>query len=259
MPDERRAEAAGGRQAPLATPFGRLARDRGTTRGVTLSAAVHLAVVALLLWAGSRLPESGQAPGPGHGRGGGGGGGGARTLVLYVPPTAQPPLPAVTPPLHQLVVPVPRVTLPPVRTDSVPLRAAALAAAQLGPGAGPGAGTGKGPGTGSGSGGGTGSGRGPGLGPDSGGGGGSFYPPQLLSVIMPPPHPPGSVRGSTVTAVFEVSASGRVVRVTLHPTPRDRRYADELLARLRTYAFTPARTLDGQPMPALFRVNITLY
>ncbi len=199
------------RQVPLATPFGRLARERGGTRGVILSAALHVAVVLLLVWSGSRLLTDERAPGPGHGRGGGGGGGN-RTLVLYVAPAPAPPAPA--PPAPALVMPK-QVTMvvPAVPVDTTP-KAPAPAPAPVqpsqgqGPGEGAGTGPGKGPGSGSGSGGGNGSGVGPGAGPDSGGGG-TMYPPSPQGIILPPSHPPSALRGTRLTAVFEISAFGR--------------------------------------------------
>lgn len=248
------------RQVPLATPFGRLARERGGTRGVILSAALHVAVVLLLVWSGSRLLTDERAPGPGHGRGGGGGGGN-RTLVLYVAPAPAPPAPA--PPAPALVMPK-QVTMvvPAVPVDTTP-KAPAPAPAPVqpsqgqGPGEGAGTGPGKGPGSGSGSGGGNGSGVGPGAGPDSGGGG-TMYPPSPQGIILPPSHAPSALRGTRLTAVFEISPSGEVTHVALDPAPKDHSFANDFLDRLRRYTFTPAHTLDGQPVAGLFRITFTL-
>ncbi len=247
------------RQVPLATPFGRLAHERGGTRGVILSAALHLAVVIFLLWSGSRLMLADRAPGSGHGRGGGGGGGGNRTLVLFVPPAPAAPAPA--PPAPAIVMPRQlAVVIPAVQPDTAPRAPAPAQAAAPGQGPGEGAGTGAGagPGSGTGSGGGSGSGVGPGTGPDSGGGGGRIYPASPQTVIMPPNDVPHSLRGTTITAVFEISASGEVMHVAVDPFPKDRGFANEFLERLRHYIFTPAHTVDGQPVPALFRISITL-
>ena len=245
------------RQIPLATPFGRLAHERGGIRGVILSAAVHLAVVIFLLWSGSHLMLADRVPGSGHGRGGGGGGN--RTLVLFVPPAPAAPAPA--PPAPVIVMPKQlAVVIPEVRPDSTPRAPlpAQPAAAGQGPGEGAGKGPGAGPGSGTGSGGGSGSGVGPGTGPDSGGGGGRIYPASPQTVIMPPNDVPRALRGTTITAVFEISASGEVMHVAVDPVPRDRGFANEFLERLRHYIFTPAHTVDGQPVAALFRINITL-
>lgn len=226
-----------------------------------LSAAVHLAAVLFVLWTGTRLMEADRAPGSGHGRGGGGGGGGNRTLVLLVPPApAAPAAPALAPPAPAIVMPQqPAVVIPEVRPDTTPRAPApAQPVAGQGPGEGPGKGAGAGPGSGTGSGGGSGSGVGPGTGPDSGGEGGRIYSAQPLGIIMPPLHPPSSLRGTTLTAVFEISATGEVVHVALDPTPKDRTFANEFLERLRRYTFTPAHMVDGQPVATLFRINFTL-
>jgi hypothetical protein len=116
---------------------------------------------------------------------------------------------------------------------------------------------GLGPGGGSGTGGGTGSGVGSGAGPDSGGGG-RLYPPQPQGIIMPPPDRPASVRGMTVTVLFEISARGDVMRVSLDPMPRDRKFAEAFIERLRRYTFTPAYTLDGHPVAAVLPIRFTL-
>jgi len=260
MPRERGEGEGAVRQVPLATPFGRLVQGRGDTRAVILSAAVHLGVVAALLWGGTRFIEDTRAPGPGHGRGGGGGGGGGlRTLVLYEAAEPAPPPPAPVPPPTQVVVrtvPTP-VAPPPVKPpDSIP-KASAPAAASPGPGAGPGTGAGTGPGTGGGSGGGAGGGVGPGVGSDSGGGG-TVLNPYPQTVIMPPSHVPRELRGATITAVFEIGADGKVVHVSLEPMPADRKFASDFLETLRQYAFTSARTLDGRPVAAILRVHFTL-
>lgn len=246
------------RQVPLATPFGRQVRERGILRGVGLSAVVHVALIALVIWGGRRLAEADLAPGDGGGRSGGGGGGGNRIFAVFALPTASPPLPPapalVVPSLQALTVPM---TQPP---EAVPEQISAQDLARLAQptGAGAGQGTGTGPGSGSGTGGGSGSGVGTGVGPDSGGAGGSYFPPQPQSIIMPPDPRPASVRGTTITARFEISSRGEVLRVTIDPAIRDRRFSDALVERLRSYVFTPAYTRDGQPMAAPFEIRITL-
>jgi hypothetical protein len=247
------------RQIPLATPFGRLARERGTARGVILSAALHAVLILAIAWSGTRLLEESRVPGPGHGPGGGGGGGGNRMLLVFTPPAQAPAAPALPtpPPLvmpRQPPLPLPDVAPPELETPRI---AAAQLLSALGPGQGAGRGTGAGPGAGSGTGGGTGSGVGPGIGPDSGGGG-RFYPPQPQGIILPPPDRPSSLHGTTVTARFEISARGEVMRVSLSPMPRDHRFANAFLERLRRYTFTPAYTLDGRPIAAAFEIRITL-
>lgn len=249
------------RQVPLATPFGRLAHEGGSVRGVILSAAVHAALVFALVWGGTRLMVADRMPGSGQGRGGGGGGGGNRTLLLFTPPrpaaAAGPTLP-LPPPLvmaKQPPVPLPEIKPPDVAPPTV---STAQLLSALSPGQGPGQGPGAGPGAGPGTGGGTGSGVGTGAGPDSGGGGGRIYPPQLQGMILPPPDRPAALRGTTVTVLFEVSARGEVMRVSLDPMPRDRKFTEAFLERLRRYTFTPAHTLDGHPVAAVFPIRITL-
>ncbi|HYA52860.1 MAG TPA: hypothetical protein VEG33_17025, partial [Streptosporangiaceae bacterium] len=167
------------RQVPLATPFGRLARERGGIRAAILSAAVHAALALAVVWSGTRLMVADRMPGPGRGRGGGGGGGGNRALLLFVPPSqdAGPALPVPPPLVMPKAAPVP---LPPLPAPEIPppTLSPEQLLALLGPGQGPGTGSGRGPGAGSGTGGGSGPGVGPGTGPDSGGGGGRIYPPQ---------------------------------------------------------------------------------
>ncbi len=82
----------------------------------------------------------------------------------------------------------------------------------------------------------------------------------LREAPLPPPPPdrPSSVRGTTVTAHFEISSRGEVMRVSLDPMPRDRKFADAFLDRLKRYTFTPAYTLDGHPVAAAFEIRIML-
>jgi len=251
------------RQVPLATPFGRLVHERGGIRGVILSAAAHLALVLALLYGGTRLAVDDRMPGSGPGKGGGGGGGGgARALLLFAPPAAEAAAPAPPQPEPPRLA-IPRaapVPLPDVKPPDLPapnLSAAQLLAA-LGPGAGPGKGTGAGPGAGSGSGGGTGSGRGPGTGPDSGGAGGDHYPPTPKQIILPPMDRPASVRGDTISVLFEISERGVVMRVSYSPPLRDRSYASEFTDKMKRYTFNPATTRDGHPIAAVYRIKIVL-
>jgi len=249
-----------GRQIPLATPFGRLAHERGGIRGVILSAAVHAALILAVIYGGTRLMVADRMPGAGPGRGGGGGGGGARAVVLFTPPAAPAAEPALPLP-PQLVMPrAAPIPLPEVKPSDVapPTISADQLLASLGPGTGPGKGPGAGPGAGSGTGGGTGSGRGPGMGPDSGGSGGNVILPVPQQLILPPSDRPASVRGTKITVLFEISERGEVMRVSLDPMPRDRGFARELLERLRHYRFTPARTPDGRPIAVAYPVTITL-
>jgi hypothetical protein len=247
-----------GRHIPLASPFGRQVRERGTLRGLGLSAVVHLAILALVLWGQHRMMEAGMLAGAGPGQGGGGGGG--RTIAVY----ALPPAPAAAPPAPALTVPsLQALTLPvlqppeevPVQMSSEEL--AALMRAAI-PGSGLGQGSGTSPGSGSGSGGGAGAGHGTGIGNDSGGGGGDLFAPQPQGIILPPPDRPSALRGTTVRVRFRISARGEVLDVSLDPPIRDRKFRDDFLERLRRYTFTPAYTREGRAVPGIFEIRITL-
>jgi hypothetical protein len=77
-------------------------------------------------------------------------------------------------------------------------------------------------------------------------------------MVLPPDNRPSSLRGTTITVVFEVSAGGTVTHVALDPTPKDRKFTNEFLDRLRRYTFIPAHTIDGQPVADLFMIKVTL-
>ena len=244
------------RNVPLATPFGRLAHERGGIRGVILSAAVHAALIFLGVYGGTRLMVADRMPGAGPGKGGGGGGGGARALLLFTPPAAPAAEPALPLP-PQLVMPrAAPIPLPEVKPPEAapPAISADQLLASLGTGKGPGAG----PGAGGGTGGGTGTGRGPGTGPDSGGGGGSLYPATPKQLILPPMDRPASVRGTKITVLFEISDRGDVMRVSINPMPRDRSWASQFEQRLRQYKFNPATTLDGHPVASILPMTLGL-
>jgi len=240
------------RQVPLAHTFGRQVRQRGRLRELGLSAVVHLAILSLALYGQHRMIEAGLMPGLGPNKAGGGGGG--RAVLLFVrPPAAAAPAPALDVP-HLEVQTVPTVQAP----EDVPVQMSAEEMRSLLQAATPGNGTGIGPGSGTGTGGGSGSGVGPGVGPDSGGGGGRIYPPQPQGIIMPPPDRPSALRGSTVAVRFEISARGEVLGVSVDPPIRDRKFREDFLERLRRYTFTPAYTLDGRAVAAVFEIRITL-
>ena len=222
-----------------------------------LSALVHLLLIGLAAWGTHHIAESDGDPGDGSDRNPGGGGGGRMFAVFAQAPSlpAAPPPPALTvPSLAALTVPM---ELPP---EAVPEQVTAEELARLAQATGSGAGSGGGPGSGTGSGGGSGSGVGPGVGPDSGAGGGhgTYFMPQPQGVILPPTDRPASVRGITVTARFEISATGEVLRVTLVPTLPDRRFRDAFLERLRRWAFTPASSPEGRPVPGVYEVRFPL-
>lgn len=247
-------------QVPLATPIGRQIRQRGAVRDWILSAVFHAAVVLAILLAGTTFEEVLGPPGLGIGRGGGGGGGGSRTFAVFALPASAsaipPPPPLVMPSVLSLQVPIvkpPEVEVPP--PTAAELAAQALTGA--GPGQGEGQGTGTGPGRGSGTGGGIGSGVGPGVGADSGGAG-RIFPPQPQGIILPPSGRPSSLRGVRLTVRFYISERGEVLGVEVDPPIRDRGFRNEFMERMRHYTFTPAFTMDGRPVRAVFPVQITL-
>ncbi len=238
------------REKPVAIPFARLVSEKGARGGVLLSAALHVAVVLLLIWSGTRLVLAGRSPGSDQGPGGGGGGG--RALLMYVtatqPAVPAPPTQVTVPVLAAVVIPVTQIRLPEVSLQQL---------GGVGSGFGSGQGSGMGPGAGTGSGGGTGSGHGTGVGPDSGGGS-SFYPPSPQTVLIPPQHVPRALRGRVITATFDITVRGEVTRVSLDPMPTDSLFAAEFVGKLRQYTFTPARNVDGRPVAARLSVAFTL-
>ena len=61
-----------------------------------------------------------------------------------------------------------------------------------------------------------------------------------------------------LTVRFEISERGEVLNVEVDPPIRDRGYRNEFMERMRRYTFTPAYTVDGRPVRAVFPVLITL-
>ncbi|MDO8665275.1 MAG: hypothetical protein Q7J79_01585, partial [Gemmatimonadales bacterium] len=213
-------ERAASRRIPLANPIGRQIQGRGTVREWIVSAALHAAIVAAIILAGTTFEEVLGSPGAGSGRGGGGGGGGNRAFAVFALPasasaTIPPPPPLVVPDQLSLQVPVVKPPDPEIRPPSA-AELAAQAVTGAGPGEGPGQGAGAGPGAGSGTGGGVGSGVGPGVGADSGGAG-RIFPPQPQSVIFQPTGQPASLRGVRLTVRFEISERGEVLGVEVDP------------------------------------------
>jgi TonB family protein len=241
------------RHVPLAVSLGRQTRQRGVFRGLGLSAVVHLVLIGLALWGTHHIAESDGDPGDGSSRDPGGGGGAPFAVLVLAPaqPSAPPPPALTVPSLAALTIPMEQ---PP---EAVPEQVSAADLARLAQATG--VGTGGGPGSGTGSGGGSGSGVGPGVGSDSGAGGhGTYFMPQPQGVVLPPTDRPASVRGDTVVARFEISATGEVLRVTLEPTLPDRRFQSAFLERLRRWAFTPAHSRDGRPVPGVYEVRFPL-
>lgn len=247
-------------RVPLGRPFGRQLQGQGSFRGTVLSAALHLAVIALLAWAGRRQFLDSRTPGD-EGRGGGGGGGGIRGLAVFTATGMGRP-PAPQPPAHQQALTVPQQVVPLPESpphDSLP--AAPAPTPPTGAGEGPGQGAGIGPGGGTGTGGGTGGGTGTGTGNDSGPGGGAggrVFPPFPYGMIMAPTGAPRELHGVRIAVTFQVSERGEVLGVRTDPEIRDRGYRNDFLDRMRHFTFRPAYTADGRHVAAEYLITIIL-
>ena len=232
--------------------------------GVVTSAAIHVAVVSVLI-VGAAVGSDDAfrsigGPGP---RGGGGGGGGTVIQHIDLPPLETagaveapeterevPQVELPRPDVAPLAASTPRVELREISGQMVP---ALRLGRGPGSGGGPGAGTGSGGGVGSGQGTGVGSGRGPG----TGGEGGSLFPPEPKFVIVPADRP-SSVRGQRSSVHFWVDAEGRVTRVEVDPEIADGAYRRKFLDQMYQFQFTPARTLDGRPVEGQVIIPIDL-
>ncbi len=231
--------------------------------GVALAAIVHggfIAAIVLAAISSHEVLRSIGGPGP---RGGGGGGGGSVVRYVDLPavltagaaiaqaveaPAVELQLPE--PDVARVATAAPRVEL---RQVTGPLVAGLRVGSGSGTGGGPGAGTGTGGGVGSGQGTGVGSGEGPG----SGGEGGSILPPEPKFIIVPADRP-RSVRGREYEVHFWVDTRGRVTKVEVDPQIEDRDYRRRFLDQMYQFQFTPARTLDGQPVEGHIVIPITL-
>jgi hypothetical protein len=240
-------------RVPLGRPFGRQIQSQGPIRGTVLSAVLHLAVIALLVWMGRRHFFDSPTPGE-EGRGGGGGGGGIRGIAVFTARAMGRPLVQQQPPPAQQALTVPQHVVPLPESppkDSLPVTPTPTAPTAAGEG--PGQGAGVGPGGGTGTGGGTGGGVGTGTGNDSGPGGGAggrVFPPFPYGVIMAPTGAPRELHGVHIVVTFQVSERGEVVSVRTDPEIRDRGYRNDFLDRMRHYTFRPAYTADGRHVAA---------
>lgn len=232
--------------------------------GVAASALAHAGLLAVILAGAATTREVfrniGETSGP---RGGGGGGGGGAARYVELPPMewvgreaapATEQLPRRAP---EIPLELPRVSVVPPQSALRPI--GTLEGAQA---IGQGPGTGGGAGAGSGSGGGIGSGRGTGIGsgvgPGTGGGeGGSVLPPEPKFIIVPADRP-GSVRGKEFAVHFWVDRLGKVTKVEVEPQIQDAAYRRKFLEQMYQFQFTPARTLDGQPVDGHVVIPMTL-
>jgi hypothetical protein len=228
-------------------------------------------IVAEMMGAGG----PGPAGGGGGGRGGTGGGRVAVERVQYVvpppppkvetdriqppevvkPPEVKPPEikpPEIVPP------PVEPVPAPSVQASDIKLPDAADASKTSGTGGGAGndGSTGSGPGSGGGIGSGIGTGRGSGVGAGTGGGDGRIFPPTPSELFIPPIPVPNNVKGKTITIVFDVDSTGRVIDFELTPT-RDANYNRKLREILGATRFRPATDGTGRPVRAKYNLDYT--
>ena len=232
--------------------------------GWAASAVAHAGLIAAILAGAATTREVFRNIGDGAGpRGGGGGGGGGAARYVELPPMewvgrepARTPeqLPRRAP---EIPLELPRVSVTPSTSALRPI--GSLEGAQA---VGQGPGTGGGAGAGSGSGGGIGSGEGTGIGsgagPGTGGGeGGSVLPPEPKFIIVPADRP-GSVRGKEFAVHFWVDRRGKVTRVEVDPQIEDAAYRRKFLEQMYQFQFTPARTLDGQPVDGHVVIPMTL-
>ncbi len=277
-------DTTGYRRPPYRPPVGIPTQDGGRWRGVAISLAFHLFIVALiivpLVTADVRFMRESRAAGAGPAGGGGGGRGGTggdveervfylqlspgRAPAITAPPT-RPPLVDATPPPQQVPVtpppPRPTPTPTPVPPPAAPQTAVPASPADLdtavasrgapAPTQGTGGGTGNdgsagsGSGRGGGVGSGVGTGRGSGVGPGTGGAGvDSIYPPTLLTLALPPLQPPAKVRPYVLTALFDVDERGNTRLIGFNQTS-DSRFNRQMRSVLGEVKFRPATRRDG--------------
>ena len=276
LPEEPDGRAKRSYRPPIGIP---IKKSRGVV-GAIVAIALHVLVVLLLVYPffGGNEVIAGMlgAGGPdvaGGGGGGSGGSGGGRVanerLTYVVPP---PPPPSETRFLQPPVEPVPEpkppeekppeVTPPPVETPAEPAASTLPAAdvASVAAGAGGGSGNdgsgGSGPGSGGGVGSGIGTGRGSGVGAGTGGGAGTIFPPTPAELFIPPVPVPDRVKGRTITIVFDVDSTGRVIDFELTPT-RDAAYNRKLREILGATRFRPATDGNGRPVRAKYNLDYT--
>jgi protein TonB len=250
-------------------------------QAVSVSIAVHLLIVFLLVFRfrteiTAALTDG--AGGPGAAGGGGGGRGGSRIVPerilqyqLRQPPPPAKSTPSVLPPIAPVPevkkpeVPPPKVETPPPVTSTTapdapptpgPVSAPAPGAGE-GAGAGKDAGAGNGPGTGGGTGSGVGTGTGSAIGPGTGGGNAFTYPPNPRAMFVPPQGTPRKLKGKTIVIELEIDETGKVVSAEFSPRSGDGGYDDQFLASLREQRFRPA-TRGGIAVKFTYRYEILL-
>jgi hypothetical protein len=237
------------------------------------STVLHAVVILLIILPSLThvmiVPEEEGAGGPGPAGGGGGGNrgtGGVRSeRIQYVSAAPAPVPPPVVVPPPRIIPPVveekkPEVVPPPVPTppvavevakvDSTAIKTAEATSVVAGTGGGSGddGSNGAGPGKGGGKGSGEGTGTGSSVGPGTGGGTGTVYPPQVTQLVILPLPAPNKVKPYEMTAIFDVDSLGHATLIDWNQ-PKDRDYANKVLATLKGYRFRPAvRAIDGMPV-----------
>lgn len=234
-------------------PTLRLPRTARSFHGsVAVSAAVHLAVILLLVWEAGRAAGSRAAGPPGPSRPTGGGGG-ERVDYLRLPPYRAPAPPDQTqprrPPKPVIRAQVQDVTPTTSVADVVPVT---VLPGGLQGGAGGGSGRGGGLGAA------MGTAVGSGTGHRAGGGGDEVFPPQARYSILPPLPKPVSVRGKSFRVRFWVDPAGRVTKVDVSPPIPDAEYRKRFVQLMYEYTFSPAMRPDGTPVAGETVLTITL-
>ena len=257
------------RQSPATLTRGDRRQERlSWTVTLTASAAMHAAVLAVLLQGGPPPPRAGAptwlfadlTPD------GGGGGGEPAVVQLAWGSPASPSTP------EELTIPpeirVPELQLPEItQVPDVELSLAApeterpavvapppSEAAFAGAGGTPAAGEGQGAGSGTGPG--VGAGLGPGGGPGASAPGEGIRPPAPLTILMPPAAI-DAVRGGTAKVRLQVDSTGAVRTVDVLVSSGDRGYDEQLRRVASGWRFRPARDAANRPVPYPFEVSVT--
>ena len=250
---------------PAVVPEFRLPKpQRQSGRWVVASLAIHSLLVLLIVGVESGFFDevfgTGGGPGP---AGGGGGGGGPRITYVELPAfmstALAAPRPAAVdeirfdperPSVRQIPLPERKLS---VRRPTEMIERVSAIGSDRGVGGGPG----QGPGSGGGRGTGLGTGTGSHVGPGTGGNQPYVYAPEPRAIAYPIVAIPGDLRGTELTIHFWVDARGRVTRVEFDPPIRDRSYREALRETLLGWAFYPARTASGAPVPGELEITYT--
>lgn len=227
---------------------------RSFHRSVAVSAAVHLAVILLLVWETGRSAGSRAAGPPGPSGPVGGGGGGERVDYLTLPPYRAPAPPDQTQPPRRPPKPVIRAEVQDVGPTTTVADVVPVTVLPGGLQGGTGGGSGRGGGLGAA----IGTAAGSGTGPGAGGGGGVVFPPQARYSILPPLPKPASVRGKSFRVRFWVDPTGRVTQVDVSPPIPDAEYRKRFVQLMYEYTFSPAMRPDGTPVAGETIITITL-